>query len=67
LDEWKPSHSRSDTKSKIVDAATKYLSEEDVHKDLLSCGYELVKIRRLRAKTERWELFARRFVYYCRD
>jgi hypothetical protein len=65
LDEWLPRESGSTTKARILDLTAKYLSQPKVHKRLWECARWLVLQRRLRARTERWEVFARRFVYYC--
>jgi hypothetical protein len=65
LDEWLPRDSGRDTKIKIYDQTAAYLSRPRVHKRLVQCASWLVNQRRLRAQTERWEVFARRFVYFC--
>lgn len=67
LDEWIPAHTGSDTKRKILDFTMNYLSQKSVHLRLLQCARRLVRTRRKRASTERWELFARKFVYFCPD
>lgn len=67
LDEWIPANSGSETKRKILELTTNYLSERRVHRRLLQCARGLVRLRRKRAATERWELFARKFVYFCPD
>jgi hypothetical protein len=65
LDEWLPRENGKDTKASILKLTTAYLSQPKVHKRLWECARWLVLQRRLRARTERWEVFARRFVYYC--
>jgi hypothetical protein len=42
-----------------------YLERDDVAKRLQECAIELVRVRRERAKTERWERFATHTVYQC--
>jgi len=65
LDEWLPRDSGKETKRKIYAQTAAYLSRPKVHKRLLECASWLVNQRRLRAMTERWEVFAHRFVYFC--
>jgi hypothetical protein len=65
LDEWLPRSSGRDTKRKIYSQTASYLARPKVYKRLWECARWLVKQRRERALTERWEVFARRFVYFC--
>lgn len=65
LDEWEPSSNGMTTKARIIKYTNKYLDQEEVKDDLLRCARFLVKIRRARARTERWEKFATDFVYFC--
>lgn len=65
LDEWVSPVGGNTTKGKIFDATLEYLSQRKVHKTLLECARKLVRARRHRLTTERWEEFARRMVHYC--
>jgi hypothetical protein len=65
LDEWKPSDTGAETKKKIIDLTVKFLSQPSEHKALVKFAREVVNIRRKRATTERWEIFAKRVVYFC--
>lgn len=62
LDEW-----TQDTKRNILDYTKQYLLKRKVHLRLLQCARILVRIRRERADTERWESFAQKSEYYCPD
>jgi len=65
LDEWNPKQEGKATKDKMLNLVKEYVSDPDVHRRLLQCARELVKTRRLRAKTELWEQYALDWVYYC--
>lgn len=66
LDEWQPPTSGKTTKTNIKNYTKAYLARKEVYSQLLSCAQELVRLRRERAGTERWETFARRYNYVCR-
>jgi hypothetical protein len=65
LDEWNPPGNGEITKAKILDLTIDYLSKKEVHLRLVQVARELVALRRARAETERWEVFARKFLYFC--
>ena len=65
LDEWLPAIGGTDTKTKITTLTNEYLRSKDVNDKLLQCARALVKLRRDRAKTERWESFATNYIYFC--
>ncbi|KAF2490863.1 FabD/lysophospholipase-like protein [Lophium mytilinum] len=65
LDEWDPRKDGVATKATMLKLTKQYLKRPGTHKTLLKCARELVRVRRLRAKTDRWEQFACEFVYYC--
>jgi hypothetical protein len=65
LDEWQPPSTGELTKSKILTLTQQHLV--DVHLRLVQYAKKLVEIRRRRAETERWEVFARQNVYFCPD
>jgi hypothetical protein len=65
LDNWEPAKGGEKTKAHIRDLTVKYLSKEDIHKELVQCAETLVRVRRLRAESERWEAFACKYIYYC--
>jgi hypothetical protein len=65
LDEWLPAQNGNITKEKIIRGTISYLSRRGVHLRLVECARILVKHRRARSATERWETFARKFVYFC--
>lgn len=65
LDEWEPSSNGSKTKERIIKYTRQYMDNEHVQESLLRCARALVKIRRARARTERWERFATDVIYFC--
>ncbi|KAF2186732.1 FabD/lysophospholipase-like protein [Zopfia rhizophila CBS 207.26] len=66
LDEWKLKKDGSnETKDSLLNLTLAYLKQSDIHESLLRCARILAMVRRQRARTDRWELFAREFVYYC--
>lgn len=65
LDEWEIKNGTNETKRKLLNLTKRYLEKLEVHRSLLKCARMLVMIRRQRAMTDRWESFARDFVYYC--
>ncbi|KAF2434689.1 hypothetical protein EJ08DRAFT_567718, partial [Tothia fuscella] len=65
LDEWEPATNGKNTKDKMTEMTIEYLSKRDVHLRLVQFARELVALRRARAETERWEVFARKFLYFC--
>jgi hypothetical protein len=70
LDAWKSSeHSKKPdgqhTLRELQNQTLRYLNDESVVKGLEACAKELVRIRRERAKTERWEQFATHTTYFC--
>lgn len=64
LDEWSPRDGHT-TKDKLRNATKEYLAREDVHQELVECAIELIKLRRARSATERWEQFATETLYKC--
>lgn len=65
LDEWEPKTSGANTLKKIKDMTEEYLSQGQIKTCIRNMAAELVNIRRERAKTVRWELFATDVVYHC--
>lgn len=63
--EWQPKKLGKTTLRQIVDASRHYLETEEVRSKLRECAQELVRIRRLRAQTMRWEAFATGVSYNC--
>lgn len=65
LDEWEPRNGQT-TKDALRTATEKYLADKTVRRDLVECAIELIKLRRARSATERWEQFATATVYKCK-
>ena len=70
LDQWNPSNdSQAPNGEKTLrclkKATENYLLIPAVKKKLAECAKELVRVRRNRAVTERWERFATQTVYQC--
>lgn len=65
LDQWNPAENGADTKRSILEQTRIYLTNKTVHDHLMQCARSLVRTRRKREATERWESFAHRFVYNC--
>ncbi|KAK8151682.1 acyl transferase/acyl hydrolase/lysophospholipase [Phyllosticta citrichinensis] len=65
LDSWRPSSSGTATKAAMLAATTAYLSRAPVDAAIHQTAQLLVRLRRRRAATERWERFAARYAYYC--
>lgn len=65
LDYWEPAVGGKRTKEYITKLTNQYLHNRIVNDELLSCARMLVRIRRARAETERWERFAAQYVYFC--
>jgi hypothetical protein len=64
LDDSEPPNGEK-TLQLLRDATNDYLLIQDVAEKLADCAKELVRVRRERAKTERWERFATNTVYEC--
>ncbi|CAM1502760.1 Fc.00g075360.m01.CDS01 [Cosmosporella sp. VM-42] len=67
LDDWRPSSSGEETMKEIREATEAYLNRPETLRQINEMAQHLVKIRRKRAETERWEAFAVDVVYYCRE
>lgn len=65
LDGWSPSSSGARTKDAMLAATIAYLSQRKPDEALHATAQLLVRLRRRRAATERWERFAARYAYYC--
>ncbi|KAK7549176.1 hypothetical protein IWX92DRAFT_308424 [Phyllosticta citricarpa] len=65
LDSWRPASSGAQTKAAMLAATMAYLSRPGPDAALRETAQLLVRLRRRRAATERWERFAARFAYYC--
>lgn len=65
LDEWKPKHNGVMTKEMMKFYTLAYLARPEVDRSIRECARELVRVRRGRAMTDRWESYARDFVYRC--
>ena len=66
LDEWKPKESGKGTMHRIQVATTEYLQDPEVRKMMDDCAEALVKKRRRRCETMRWEAFALGTRYRCK-
>lgn len=66
LNEWKPKKTGETTLKRVVGALRNCIQTEKVRTKIHDCAQELVRIRRLRAQTMRWETFATGVRYYCR-
>ena len=67
LDEWRVSQGTNTTLDTLTTETEKYLNQPLVNRRLQDCAIELVRIRRERAGTERWESFATDTTYKCPD
>ncbi|KAH6970848.1 acyl transferase/acyl hydrolase/lysophospholipase [Ilyonectria sp. MPI-CAGE-AT-0026] len=67
LDDWHPANTGQTTLDNIRNQTDAYLQKESVIRHIDSIARQVVDIRRARAHTERWELFAVDVDYYCRD
>lgn len=65
LDEWKPKHNGVMTKEMMKFYTLAYLARPEVDRSIRECARELVRVRRGRAMTDRWESYACDFVYRC--
>ncbi|CAG9997027.1 unnamed protein product [Clonostachys byssicola] len=65
LDEWRPAKSGEETLRSIQELTETYLSQADTINMIEDIAKEVVKIRRNRAMTERWESFAMDLSYTC--
>ncbi|KAI0384264.1 acyl transferase/acyl hydrolase/lysophospholipase [Hypomontagnella monticulosa] len=65
LDDWDPPTSGEITLNRIRKETVEYLEKPEVQKRILDMARELVNIRRQRAETERWEVFASDVTYCC--
>ncbi|KAI9698251.1 MAG: hypothetical protein M1820_007521 [Bogoriella megaspora] len=65
LDEWKPSVGGSKTKERMLSLTKRHLIRPSEHVALVRCAEHLVRIRRERARGDRWESFAHDYVYVC--
>jgi hypothetical protein len=70
LDAWKSSENSKkpdgqQTLRELHNKTLRYLDDDSVQKGLEACAKELVRIRRERAATERWEQFATYTTYFC--
>lgn len=65
LDEWLPRKSGEETLDKMKSEITQFLGQADTREQIESIAQRLVEIRRQRAETERWEVFAMNLEYAC--
>lgn len=65
LDEWLPRDSGRETLEKIEIQTARFLGQSHIIEDTDRLARHLVEIRRLRAATERWEVFALDLDYVC--
>jgi len=70
LDQWNASRGSDlpngeETLQYLKKETRAYIEGDDVAKELQHCAKELVRVRRKRAETERWERFATHTVYQC--
>jgi hypothetical protein len=70
LDQWEASRESGlpngeRTLQYLQTVTEEYLEDPDVSNRLQECAVELVRVRRERAETERWERFATHTVYQC--
>jgi hypothetical protein len=70
LDEWRPSDTSDELKGeetlkKMRHETRLYLDKEETKLDLERCARTLVRLRRERAETERWEQYATHTLYSC--
>ncbi|KAK4207027.1 calcium-independent phospholipase A2-gamma [Rhypophila decipiens] len=65
LDDWRPTGSGAATLEQMRLATEQYLDQEDQRTKITEAARTLVRIRRERSKTERWESFAVDVTYRC--
>ena len=65
LNEWKPKSGGKTTLRKIREATTRYLQKQEVRSQCQQCAMDLVRKRKQRARTMRWECFATGTRYKC--
>jgi hypothetical protein len=70
LDQWNPSKTMElpngeETLQRLEKATNDYMNDPINTKRLQECAQELVRVRRERAETERWERFATYTIYRC--
>lgn len=65
LDEWQPPSTGADTIKKIQDYTDKHLKQSETKQHINEIAKSLVELRRRRAQTERWEIFATDIKYQC--
>lgn len=65
LDDWRPSRTGEDTLTDIQTRTMAYLETREIQGEIERMAKELVRIRRQRAKTERWESFSSDVYYTC--
>ena len=65
LDDWRPPRSGEETLRRIRELTESYLALEDTQANLDEYAEHLVRLRRSRAETERWESFAANIEYFC--
>jgi hypothetical protein len=70
LDQWIPSETMElpngeETLQRLERATNDYMDDATVTKRMQECAQELVRVRRERAETERWERFATHTIYRC--
>ncbi|KAF4539652.1 Calcium-independent phospholipase a2-gamma [Lasiodiplodia theobromae] len=71
LDSWEPRSAKNGrgghkTKDNITNLTKEYLKSPKVNSDLLDCAKRLVAVRRKRAESPEWELYACRIAYFCK-
>lgn len=65
LDEWLPRDSGEETLEKIEIQTTDFIRQAHAMQEIDKIAQRLVEIRRRRAETERWEVFAMDLMYAC--
>lgn len=65
LDNWDPPTDGKKTLEALQEKTEDYLKQPEVKERLRQCAIELVRLRRQRMLTERWEQFATNVVYSC--
>jgi hypothetical protein len=65
LDDWRPVSSGETTLKLLREATEEYLRQEEQVERIRETARTLVRIRRERARTERWEAFATDVTYEC--
>lgn len=65
MDEWKPKKDGSDTREKMRQHFDTWLQREGVKDRFTECAEHLVRLRRIRTTTPRWERFALVQYFVC--